>query len=373
MKKIGILGGGQLGRMLLQAAANYPAETHVMELDPECPSADLCRHFTCGDIKDFDAVMRFGSNLDVITIEIEHVNTDALEALEASGVTVIPKPSSLRILQDKILQKQFYRDHEIPSSDFVITSAKEDLILNRDFLPAVHKLAKGGYDGRGVQIIKTEKDIQNGFDAPSILEKAVDIKMEISIIIGINEHGDYRIFPTVEMIFDPVLNLVSYQISPARISKEMEQVAQAMALTTVRALGSPGIFAVECFVDKNDNVLVNEIAPRVHNSGHQTIESCYSSQFDMLWRILLDLPLGNTDLISPAGMVNIVGESEHSGPVTYEGIDKVLDMRNTFLHIYGKKETRPGRKMGHVSLLADDINTISDQCVEIRNILKAKT
>jgi 5-(carboxyamino)imidazole ribonucleotide synthase len=286
---------------------------------------------------------------------------------------VIPSPSSLRILQDKILQKQYYRDHSIRSSDFVITSGREDLQLHQDFLPAVHKLAKGGYDGRGVQIIKTEKDIPKGFDAPSVLEKAVDIQMEISVIVGVAGDGSHRIFPPVEMIFDAELNLVSYQLSPARISDKQRQEAEELALKTVKGLSSPGIFAVECFLDSNNNIYVNETAPRVHNSGHQTIESCYSSQFDMLWRILLDLPLGNTDLIRPAGMVNIVGERNHSGPVVYEGIGEVLEMNNTFLHIYGKQETRPGRKMGHVSLLAKDINSLAEQCVTIRNIIKAKT
>lgn len=373
MKKIGILGGGQLGRMLLQAAANYPVETHVMESDPECPSAHLCHHFTLADIRDYEALVNFGKQLDAITIEIENVNTDALETLASAGVTVIPNPSALRILQDKILQKQFYRAHEIHSSEFVVTSGREDIYRHKDLLPAAHKLAKGGYDGRGVQMIRTEEDISKGFNEPSVLEKAVEINKEISVIIGMASDGSYKIFPPVEMIFDPELNLVSFQLSPARITEKLRLEAETLALKTVKSLRSPGIFAVECFIDNHDNITVNETAPRVHNSGHQTIESCYSSQFDMLWRILLELPLGNTSLIRPAGMVNIVGAKGHSGPVRYEGIEKVLSMNNSFLHLYGKQETRPGRKMGHVCILGEDVHSISDQCREIQSVLHAKT
>lgn len=373
MKKVGILGGGQLGRMLLQAAANYPVETHVMEKDPDCPAAHLCHHFTCGDIRNYDEVMAFGKDLDAFTIEIEDVNTDALAALEAAGVSIIPRPAVLKTLQNKILQKEFYREHGISSNEFVITSCRADIDRHLDLLPAAHKLATGGYDGRGVQLLKSDKDVSLGFDAPAVLEKAVDIEKEISVIVAAGRDGSYRVFPPVEMVFDPELNLVSYQIVPARISDDIRKDAETLAMKTVKALGSPGVFAVEFFVDKDNHVLVNETAPRVHNSGHQTIESCYSSQFDMVWRILLDLPLGNTALIRPAGMVNIVGEKGHSGPVRYEGLEKVLAMNNTFLHVYGKQETRPGRKMGHVSLLADDVNEILPQCETIRHTIKAKT
>ncbi len=354
MLKIGILGGGQLGRMLLQAAANYPVQTYVLENDPECPAAHLCHGFWKGDIRNFDDVYHFGKQMDAITIEIESVNVEALEKLEAEGVRIFPRPSALRIIRDKILQKQFYKDNDIPSAPFRITEKREDLNKLSDFLPAVHKLARGGYDGRGVQVLENEREIPMGFDEPSVLEKRVNIHKEISQIVAINTAGQTALYPPVEMIANPLLNQLDYQISPAEVPQQTAWRMEAIALKVVKDLKSPGIFAVELFLDKNGDVLVNETAPRVHNSGHHTIEANFSSQFDMLWRVMLGYPLGNPKHIVHAAIVNLIGSEGYSGEAQYEGIDEILKMENVFLHLYGKKETRPGRKMGHATILSPE-------------------
>ena len=369
MIKAGILGGGQLGRMLLQAAANYPVQTHVLEKDPECPSAHLCHRFTKGDITRYEDVLAFGSGLDVLSIEIEQVNVEALEALEQQGVTIIPKPATLRIIRDKIKQKQFYVDQQVPSSPFVVTQNRSELEAQAAFLPAVHKLASGGYDGRGVQIINTPEEIALGFDAPSVLEKKVTVRREISILIAVGKDGDTAIYPPVDMIFDPQLNQLSHQIAPAQLPDTVFWKADSIALNAVKKLNSPGLFAVEMFADANDNVLVNEIAPRVHNSGHHTIEASYCSQFDMLWRILLGYPLGNTKSIQPAALVNIVGAPGFEGPAYYEGLENILSMDNVFVHIYGKAYTKPGRKMGHVTVLSSDKQDLLHRVNQIRHRL----
>ena len=370
MLKIGILGGGQLGRMLLQAAANYPVKTYVLENDPECPAAHLCHAFTRGDIRNFDDVYHFGKQLDGITIEIESVNVDALEKLESEGVKIYPKPAALRIIRDKIRQKQFYKENDIPSSAFRITENREDLKKFLDFLPAVHKLSSGGYDGRGVQMLEGSQDLKLAFDQPAVLEKKVDIHKEISQIVAINAHGQTAFFPPVEMIFNPVLNQLDYQLSPAEIPQQNTWRIEAIALKVVRDLKSPGIFAVELFIDKKGDILVNETAPRVHNSGHHTIEANFSSQFDMLWRIMLEYPMGNPKHIVPAAMINLIGAIGFSGEAQYEGIDEILKMDNVFLHIYGKKETRPGRKMGHATILSQEKTDLVFKAKSIRQKLR---
>ncbi len=373
MKKVGILGGGQLGRMLLQAAANYPVETFVMENDSNCPAAHLCQHFIMGDITSFDDVYNFGKVLDVLTIEIENVNVEALQKLEAEGVTIYPKPAILKIIKSKILQKQFYKDKEIPSGDFIITNSIDELKDHLHFLPAVHKISQGGYDGKGVCIMHKPEDIINGFDAPAVLEKKMEIYKELSVIIAVNSKGETAIYNTVDMVVDQHLNLLSYQISPAVIPEKLLWKAEAVALMVVKAFNSPGIFAVELFADKEGNIWVNETAPRVHNSGHHSIEACYSSQFDMLWRIMLDYPLGNTDHILSAAIVNIVGEQGHTGSAHYEGLNEVLAMDNVFVHIYGKSQTKPGRKMGHVTILSNEPQELLHKANQIKNILFVKT
>ncbi len=368
--KVGILGGGQLGRMLLQAAANYPVTTFILENDADCPAAHLCHHLTKGNITDFNDVYSFGENLDAITIEIENVNVDALEALEKKGVRVYPTPAALRIIKNKITQKQFYQTHQIPTSDFKITNGLNDVKNHLDFLPAVHKLGEGGYDGKGVEILKDKNDISKAFTAPSVLEKMVDINKEIALIVAINENGDTVIYPPAEMVFDKRLNLLDYQISPVVLQEKVLWKAEAMAIKIVQSLKSAGLFAVELFVDYDGNVLVNEIAPRVHNSGHHTIEANYSSQYDMLWRILLQYPLGNTDAILPSAIVNIIGAEGFTGTAKYEGLEDVLKMTNVFVHIYGKKQTKPGRKMGHVTIISKDYQDLTHKANKIKHLLK---
>ena len=344
MQKVGILGGGQLGRMLLQAAANYPVETFLMENDPECPAAHLCHHFTKGDIRNFDDVYNFGKGLDSITIEIESVNEDALEKLESEGVKVFPTPSALRIIKNKIVQKQYYKQQQLPTVAFVVTQNVQELNHHQNFLPAVHKIAMGGYDGRGVQVIRRKEDISKGFDAPAVLEKMVEIQKEIAQIVAINEKGETALYPAVDMIFNKDLNLLDYQVSPADIPEKITWKIEAIAITLVKNLKSPGIFAVEFFVDRNGEVFVNETAPRVHNSGHHTIEGNYSSQFDMLWRIMLELPAGQHRSILPAAIVNLLGAEGYEGDAKYDGINEVLEMDNVFVHIYGKRKQRQAVK-----------------------------
>ncbi|MEO6537725.1 MAG: 5-(carboxyamino)imidazole ribonucleotide synthase [Ferruginibacter sp.] len=370
IRKVGILGGGQLGRMLLQAAANYPVETFVMEKDPACPAAHLCQHFIQGDITNFDDVYNFGKNLDALTIEIESVNEDALDKLEQEGVAVYPKPAALKVIKNKILQKQFYKENQIPTSEFIITQNKNELQDLHAFLPAVHKLACGGYDGKGVQLLKKREDLINGFDEAAVLEKMVFLKKEIAIIIAVNAKEENAIYAPIDMVFDPLLNLLSHQIAPADLPDKIFWKAEAIALKVVKAFKSPGIFAVELFVDIDDNVFVNETAPRVHNSGHHTIEACYSSQFDMLWRIMLDYPLGNTEHILPAAIVNLIGEKNHTGLAYYQGLQDVLSMDNVFVHIYGKTQTKPGRKMGHITVLSNEKQELIHKANQIKHTLK---
>jgi 5-(carboxyamino)imidazole ribonucleotide synthase len=373
MKKVGILGGGQLGRMLLQDAANYPVETYVLENDPNCPAAHLCQHFVLGNIKDYDTVLAFGRKVDVLTIEIEAVNVDALEQLEKEGITVIPKPAVLRTIKNKITQKAFYKDNQIPSPDFVVTHTLEDLQQHTHRLPAVHKVGEGGYDGKGVVVMKDEAAMAQGFDAPSVLENMVDIAQEIALIVAVGTDGKHVLFPPAEMLFDPALNLLDYQLTPANITKEVLWKAEAIAIRLVKAFDSPGLFAVELLVDKKGEVWVNETAPRVHNSGHHTIEAHLTSQYEMLWRILLQYPLGATDMVAPSAIINLIGEPGYSGPAHYEGLEQVLGIQGAFVHIYGKADTKPGRKMGHVTVLGTDRTDLVRKAKMVKDTLKVQS
>jgi 5-(carboxyamino)imidazole ribonucleotide synthase len=369
MLKVGILGGGQLGRMLLQAAANYQVETHVMEDDNNCPAAHLCHHFVKGAIGGFDAVYNFGKELDALTIEIENVNIDALEKLEQEGKKIFPKPSVLRIIKNKILQKQYYSEYQIPTPAFIITKNLSELKQHSDFLPAVHKIAEGGYDGRGIQILSNPDDLDLGFEAPAVLEKKIDLKKEVAQMVAISQDGKTAFYPPVEMVFDKDLNMLDYQLCPANIPQQTLWKIEAIALSVVRNFNSPGLFTVELFVDINDEVLVNETAPRVHNSGHHTIEAHYCSQFDMLWRIILGHPLGNTAAMLPSVMVNIIGEKNNTGQPCYNGINDVLAIDNAFVHLYGKLITKPGRKMGHVTILSTEKQDLIHKANKVKQSL----
>lgn len=366
MLKVGILGGGQLGRMLLQAAAPYNVETYLLENDPDCPAAGLCDHFTLGDIRNFDDVYSFGRSLDRITIEIEQVNIEALEKLALEGVVVIPEPRVLRLIKSKILQKNYYRKHQLPTADFVVTQKRAELKDHLSFLPAVHKIGEGGYDGKGVQILIDAGDLNKGFDAPSVLEKMVPIKKELAVMVAINEKKQTAVYPLVEMCFDPTLNLLDYQLCPAQVSTSVADHATQIALQVVQEFRSPGLFAVEMFLDEKNQLLVNETAPRVHNSGHHSIEAIDSSQFDMLWRILLSLPLGSTQLTSPSAMINLVGTGA-AGPTHYHGLEEASATPGLFVHLYEKKISKPGRKMGHMTLLGSDMEHLQAQARDLRN------
>jgi 5-(carboxyamino)imidazole ribonucleotide synthase len=362
-----------LGRMLLQAAANYPVETYVMENDDKSPAAHLAHHFVKGDIRNFDDVYQFGKGLDALTIEIESVNEEALEKLEAEGVKVYPKPAALKTIKNKITQKQFYSQHSIPTAEFIITQDLDGVRARPDMLPAVHKIGVGGYDGKGVQIIKTKEDIEKGFNTPGVLEKMIRVDKEIAQLIAVGPKGETAIYPPVDMVFDQRLNLLDYQISPAELPQSILWKIEAISLRVVKELKSPGIFAVELFVTKEGDVYVNETAPRVHNSGHHTIEANYSSQFDMLWRVILGYPLGNTDAILPGAIVNLIGAEGCEGEAYYDGLNEVLQMDNVFVHIYGKNETKAGRKMGHVTIISREKQDLVYKAHKIKNTLKVIT
>lgn len=352
--KLGILGGGQLGRMLLQAAGNFTLETFVLENDATCPAAHLCNHFSLGDIRDYDTVYAFGKQVDVLTIEIENINIEALFQLQKEGVKVIPSPEAIAIIKDKGIQKQFYADHHIPTAPFVLTDNKTVIEANVDFLPAANKLRTGGYDGKGVELLFNADDVQRAFAEPSLLEKMVDIKKEIAVLVGVGIDGATVVYEPTEMVFDPKLNLVDYLIAPADITSEQIKTAETIALQAVKALQSPGLFAVELFLSTNDEILVNEIAPRAHNSGHQTIEGNLISQYDMQLRIFQELPLGIPTNRGFSAMYNLIGEAGTQGNTIYQGLDKALAMEGVYVHQYGKSTTKPGRKMGHVTIVDND-------------------
>ena len=359
--------------MLLQEAANYPVEVHVMEKDENCPAANLSHNFINGDITAYQDVINFGKFVDVLTIEIENVNVEALEFLEKEGVKVIPSASALKTIKNKILQKEFYAEHQIHSSSFVVLQSKNELFHHLHMLPAAQKLATGGYDGKGVQLIKSVNDIDKGFDAPSVLEKMIDIDKEIAITVAVAQNHEMVAYPAVEMFFDPVLNLLDFQLCPANINEAVLTKAISLAKSVAKGFGSAGLFAVEMFVDKQGEVWVNETAPRVHNSGHHTIEAHFSSQFDMLWRILLNYPLGNVDMVLPSVMLNIIGAEGYAGTTKYEGLKEVLSIPNAFVHLYGKETTKPGRKMGHATLLGTEKEALLAGAKKIREILIVKS
>ncbi|RIV25184.1 5-(carboxyamino)imidazole ribonucleotide synthase [Fibrisoma montanum] len=367
---IGILGGGQLGLMLLQASIDWNLRVHVLDPDADAPCRHLCSQFTHGSLTDYDTVYRFGQAVDVLTIEIERVNVDALDALEREGKRVFPQPSVIRTIQDKRLQKQFYRDHGLLTADFILTENRADVAKSADFLPAFHKLGRDGYDGRGVQRIASVADVEKAFDAPGVLEKAVDFEKELAVIVARNERGDVSTFPTVEMVFHPELNLVEYLFAPADISAAVNEQAQNIARRTADAFGIVGLLAVELFLDKAGNVLINEVAPRPHNSGHHTIRANVTSQFEQHWRAILNYPLGDTTSYQPAAMVNLLGEDGHTGPARYEGLENLLALPGVFPFFYGKAITKPFRKMGHVTVMDTDLEQLREKVAIVRERIR---
>jgi 5-(carboxyamino)imidazole ribonucleotide synthase len=348
--QIGVLGGGQLGRMLIQAANSLDIQLHMLDPDPDAPCAQIAYSFQVGSLTDYQTVMNFGQNKDLLTVEIENVNTEALKALEQQGVKVFPQPHILELIRDKGLQKQFYIDHKIPTAPFVFYQTPQD-DLPFEF-PVVHKLRTGGYDGKGVQIIQHPSELQSSFQEPSIIEACIPFEKELSVIVARNQDRQTNCFPLVECEFNPEANLVEFLFSPAAVSPEIEKQAQAIAIDIIEKLDMVGLLAVEYFLTKEGELLVNEIAPRPHNSGHHTIEIARCSQFEQHLRAILNLPLANTELHSAGAMLNLIGEKGHTGSVYYEGLEEILKLPGVHPHLYGKSQTKPFRKMGHVTISA---------------------
>ena len=365
-----ILGGGQLGRMLIQPCINFNIDVHILDPDPHAPCKDICQEFTVGKLTDFDTVYQFGQRADIITIEIENVNTDALKKLEEEGKKVYPPADTIKLIQDKGLQKTFYKEHKIPTSEFLFIDSKSDLEKHKDFLPAALKLRTEGYDGKGVMILNTEQAIDKAFDAPCVLEKKVTIDKELSVICARNVNGDIVAYPPVEAVFNPTYNLVDYLISPAAIDESISKKAQDIARNLTEELAIVGLLAIEMFLDTSGNILVNEIAPRPHNSGHQSIEGNYTSQFEQHIRAIFNLPLGATDIIQPAVMINLLGAEGHTGDAIYEGIEQILDTPGAYIHLYGKKITKPSRKMGHINFIGKDIAQVTKKALSLKNTIK---
>lgn len=375
--KLGILGGGQLGKMLLYTTRKFDIHTHVMDSSNEAPSKIACNEFTQGDLMNFDDVYNFGKQLDVLTIEIENVNVDALEALEKEGIKVYPASKTLRTIQNKAKQKLFYRDHNIPTADFTrfaYSSEIKDTIRHGGLaLPFVWKSAQFGYDGMGVKIIKSEKDLEGLPNGECIAESLVPFKNELAVIVARNSIGEVKTFPVVEMEFHPEANQVEYVICPARIPETIAKKAEQVALKTANAFNHVGLLAVEMFQTQDDEILVNEVAPRPHNSGHHTIESCYTSQFEQHIRAILGLPLGETRNKVGGVMVNLVGAEGHTGNVKYKNIEKIMAFNGVTPHIYGKKQTRPFRKMGHVTIVHEEINKAREIAEKVKQTIEVIT
>ena len=355
--------------MLIQSGIDFNIPFTVLDPDPAAPCAGLAE-FHCGKLTDYNTVMEFGEKCDIITIEIENVNTDALKELVSMGKKVFPQPEVIELIQDKRVQKTFYRDNGIPTAEFFLTDNAQAVRNHRDFLPFVNKRGREGYDGRGVQLIRVEKDLDNAWDAPGLVEKLIDFEKEISVIVARNARGEVKTFPVVEMVFHPVQNLVEYLFAPAEIPSTVAAEADRIARKIIATLGMTGLLAVEMFIARDGKILVNEIAPRPHNSGHQTIEANITSQYEQHLRAILDLPLGDTTTILPSAMVNLLGEPGYSGPARYQGFEEVMKTPGIFVHLYGKKITKPFRKMGHVTIVENDVAALRSKADFVKETLK---
>lgn len=368
--KIGMLGGGQLGRMLLQKAADYSLNFKILDPDPAAPSRFLAEEFVNGSFNDYDSVYKFGKNCDLITIEIEHVNVEALEKLEQEGILVYPQPRIIRLVQDKGLQKEFFQTNNIPTAPFAFVDNVNNMNNENIKLPVMQKLRKGGYDGKGVKKLSSPSDFADAFQEPSLFEEVIPFKKEISVIVVRNKSGDCICYPLVDMEFNPEANLVEFLYSPANVSSVTEEKAKELALKIATKLEIVGVLAVEMFLTADDEIFVNEIAPRPHNSGHHTIEANETSQYEQHLRAILGLPLGKTDILSPSVMVNLLGEKSFEGPVAYQSMEEVLKMPGVHVHLYGKKFTRPFRKMGHVTVLGSTITEAKEKATIVKKLLK---
>ncbi len=371
---LGILGGGQLGKMMLYETRKFDITTHVLDPSPEAPCRIACDHFETGDLMDFETVYNFGKEVDLLTLEIEGVNIEALEKLELEGKKVYPSAKTLRNIQDKGIQKQFYKTHRIPTAPFIVFQNKNELneaIVRQELhYPFVWKSCTGGYDGKGVSIIRDAEDIIPLPAGSCIAEKLIPFKNELAVIVARNPSGDVRTYPVVEMEFHPEANQVEYVICPARIDPKVAEKARAVATRVSEAFEHVGLLAVELFQTSEDEILVNEVAPRPHNSGHYSIEASYTNQFEQQLRAILDLPLGDTNSKVGGVMVNLTGAVGHTGAVVYQNIEQILAMEGVTPHIYGKKQTRPFRKMGHVTIVNADLNVARKVAEQVKKTIK---
>jgi len=370
---LGILGGGQLGKMLLQVTSRLSIKTNVLDPSNDSPCKEICSEFTKGQLMDFDAVYNFGKNCDLVTYEIEHINVDALEKLEKEGVKVFPNSSTLRIIQDKSIQKQFFIDNNIPTAKFKYYNSLKDLNVEKLKFPCVWKKTKFGYDGYGVKILKSKKDLNNLPETQFIIEEMIPFKKELATTVVRNQNGDIEIFPIVEMMFNEISNQVEFVVCPAQVSDELKARAEKVALKVSKTFKQVGLLAVEMFLTHDNTILVNEVAPRPHNSAHYSIEGCINSQFDQHINAILNLPLGCSKSNNYAIMANLVGGIGYNGDVIYEGINEAMNFDNVKIHIYGKKETKPNRKMGHITVIDTDLKSGLQIAKTIKNLIQIKT
>jgi 5-(carboxyamino)imidazole ribonucleotide synthase len=375
--RLGIIAGGQLGKMLVLAATNWDVKTYILDKDDHCPASTVCTRFVKGDPLDFDDVYEFGKMVDMITFEIENVNIDPLIRLREEGKQIRPDPRVLETIQDKGLQKEFYWKHGIPSAGFSLFESSGSILAAVNSgslaLPFVQKLRKGGYDGRGVTVVRQEQDLRNLLEGPSLVEQMIEVEKEISVIASRNLRGEVSCFPVAEMEFNPQANLVERLICPSSLPEAMQAEAAVIASRVITELEVVGILAVELFVDEQGMLWVNESAPRPHNSGHHTIESVITSQFEQLLRAIFNFSPGSTHVKLPSVMINLLGEPGYSGPVKYEGLTESMKVEGVKVHLYGKKETRPFRKMGHVTVVAPTVDEARHRAEIVKNLLKVKS
>ncbi len=371
--KLGILGGGQLGRMLLTETQKFDIHTSVLEHSLDSPCAEIANNFVLGDITNFDDVYHFGQTVDVLTIEIEHVNIDALLKLEKEGLKIYPQPNILKTIKNKGLQKDFYIKNNIPTAKFNRFISLNELLKENHNFPFIWKSAEFGYDGTGVKKVKNTQELQVLPDVVCITEEIIDFKMELAVIVARNNNGEIKTYPVVEMEFNPDSNQVEYVLCPARISTDIAKKATKIALQVANTFKHVGLLAVELFLTQDDEILVNEVAPRPHNSGHFSIEGSYTNQFEQHLRAILNLPLGNTDNKLASVMVNLVGAANSVGDVYYENMDKILSYKGVTPHIYGKKTTKPNRKMGHVTIIDNDLDKARQLAEIVKNSILVKS
>lgn len=375
--KLGILGGGQLGKMLLQVTSRLSIKTNILDPSKDSPCKNLCNEFEIGNLMDFDSVYQFGKKCDLVTFEIEHVNTEALEKLESEGTKVYPSSKTLKIIQNKNLQKQFFIDNNIPTSDFWYFKSPKDFKnsfhKNQISFPCVWKKTKFGYDGYGVEIIKSIKQIDNLPNEEFIIEEFIPFEKELATTIVRNNSGDIQIFPLVQMDFNKESNQVEYVVCPAQVNREIKDLANALAMKVSKSFKHVGLLAIEMFLTKDNKILINEVAPRPHNSAHYSIEACENSQFQQHINSILDLKLGSCESNNNAIMVNLVGEKGYSGPVFYQGIEKAMEQSNVSVHIYGKSNTKPNRKMGHITVTDENLKNGLKKAKSVKNLIKVKT